>query len=862
MLVSIKPKKQQADSAANGKHRIIRNLDANGHGEIIVEDMNEVRLTPRIPQVGDFDENLAEKMDRNSRMQLARKIIEYISVDETSRKDWLDREKKGLEMLGLKDMPEESPNAPGVHKVTHPLLAEALVQFQARAITELFPPEGPAKCVLAGESTKDLEDRRDRVQRYVNYYCTQQDKGYFADFDQMLFYLPMGGTAFRKCGQNWATGLPEVRYVKAVDFIANYHGQDLETMPRYTYQFTMGGSDVRRGQEIGMLASDVMLMAPHPGQAENSKTSDLADQRVPSHHEDDENYEMLECTLDLNLEEDEISYTKNKDGEPVADENTPSWRSYVVLVEKNSTEVLAVRRNWVQNDPMFMKRVTWTRYKFLPGMGFYGAGLVHVIGGLQLATSGALNAQLDSAFAANFQGGFKARVGNAKGGETVLEHGRWVDVEMGMEDLAKMFYTPPFKEPSTALSNVMQILVDTGRRFAGTTDVAVGDQSSQNAPVGTTLALIEQANKPQSAIHKRLHDSLKHDLQILTQAIRDFLPERYPYQMNGVPQEIMAEDFADGIDVVPVSDPNIYSSTQRIAICQAVLQLQAQAPDLYSRSKRVAAHKMMLKALRTPDLEDIQPDDDQAPVLQDPITENANLIQGHAAQAFDTQDHAAHIQIHKNGMQYAEGSMDPQQFQQQVYPAFQAHIQEHIAMLYTQQAFTQAKIPRPPQNPDGSPAELTPDIEVMITHAVLNALPAPPMSQQQQAEAQKAQDILSASQAKVQAMQQETGAKISREDKLAQAKAAREDDLARAKVQRETAGFVTKAARDHTAAKLDEQRKDQSSAADMIRKSAAEDVKLHSSALQAKIKVSSAAKHADIKVKAAAKAANKPKPKK
>lgn len=713
-------------------------------------------------------------------------------------------------MMGLTKMPEASDYAPGVHKTIHPMLIEAVTQFQARAITEIFPAAGPVKSSRVGLSDAKSVQQADRVENYMNYYCTTLDTGYFADTDQMLFYLPMSGSAFRKCGQNFVTGMPELRYVKAVDFLVPYSATDLTNAPRYTHRFNMGGDDIRRGAQRGMLLS-ADLQSPAPNSTLNSSTADLADFRNMVMHEDDEVYPMLECTLYLELEEDELAYELDEDGHAQYAGLAP----YTVLVETVNREVLSVRRQWAEGDEHRTKVVDWAHHKLLPGLGFYGFGLPHIIGGLQLQISGGVNALLDAVFAAVFQGGFKTKEGAKVSGEVRLEHGVWKDTDSSYEELAKAFYTPPFKEPGAALPNLINMLVEAGRRFAGTMDINVGDQSSQNAPVGTTVALIEQANKPQSAIHKRLHQSMGLEFRMLHDAIYRYMPDQYPYRLHGEDQVALKADFDGRIDVIPVSDPNIYSSTQRIAIAQGVLQLQAQAPDLYGKSKRIAAHKAMLTAMRAPDVDAIGPDEDnQAPKNLDPVTENALMFTGIAVRAFPQQDHQAHMLVVRNGIEWATNTITEPQQLETVLAQMWAHYREHLAMGYTMLAYQQAGVPLPPPGEDGLPVSQPPEIEAKITAAVVNALPPAPMAQDASGEAEQAGNVLKLTDAKIAAQQKLTAAEIERKDALAAAEIARK-----------TKGFVAEQGIKHKAADLDESRKDQAAATQLIRTAADAQVK-------------------------------------
>ena len=410
-------------------HTITRGAD----GTITVKGPTVIKA--RIPQSGDFDENLAGILEQSGR-GLGQRCCDYYDVDLESRVDWETRERRAMEMMGIEDtIPPENDKAPGMSRVTHPMLMEANTRFQANAIVELFPATGPAKPKILGSVTAAKEAKAERIEMFINYYLTEVDRGYFADTDQMLFYLPMSGSVFRKAGQNWMTGLPEMRYVKATNFVAPYAGTDLPTMPRYCHQYTMTGDDIRRAQDTGMFDASVRLATSND--AEHAPSSDLADGRVNNLHDDDDLYTILEYHIDLELDDPEVTAAHKS-----------AVRPYICIVVKEEEKVLLLRRNWKEKDPDCKKRIWFAHHKYLPGLGFYGFGLCHVIGSLGNAASGAVNALLDGAQMANFQGGFKTKEGKSLAGETRLEPGVWKDVDSSYEDLTKSFYTPPFKEPS------------------------------------------------------------------------------------------------------------------------------------------------------------------------------------------------------------------------------------------------------------------------------------------------------------------------------------------------------------------------------------------------------------------------------
>lgn len=735
-------------------------IKRNGDGSITIDEGEE----PRIPQAGEFDENLAERMETTSRKRIARRLIEYRNADKDSRKDWEEREQRALKLMGIIDIPPEDPDAsPGAHQVVHPMLMEAAVQFNARAITEMFPPTGPVKGQVVGSITKEKDEQRERVVDFMNHYLTQIDEGYFADTDQMLLYLPLSGSAFRKTGQNWVTGLPELRYVKATNFIAPYAGTDLKTMPRYCHQYTMTGHDINRAKELGTF-SEVDLIRPSMGTAEHSKTADTADLRLVSLHDDDELYDILEYHIDMVIEEDPLTLRKR-------DDSNDTFRSkqvfpYIVIVEQQNEEILMVRRNWRQGDKKFRKRMWFAHHKYLPGLGFYGFGLPHLIGSLGKAASGAVNGLLDSAMAANMQGGFKTREGRAAGlaGELRLKHGLWQDVDATYEDLAKSFYTPDFKQPSPALFQLLEGLVASGQRFTGTTDAAVGD-ADNTGPVGTTLALIEQAGKPQSAIHKRLHASFGDEFKMLAEQIHDFMPSKYVYERDEDQNKfILKQDFDGRVDVIPVSDPNIWSNTQRITQGQATIELQNSRPDIYPPSAVVEAHRRFLVAMKVPDVDAIAPSI-ETPKYLDPVSENGLMVVGKGVRAFEQQDHMGHMMVHENGLAFVRAKpMKPEELAQ-LETVYSSHIREHMALYYRGLVMAQAGIQPPPLGPDGMPQELDPQMEMQITQAIMNKLPPPPPpAEGPTGDNGEAAAVVAKTKAAIQAKQMESEASVARDE--------------------------------------------------------------------------------------------------
>jgi hypothetical protein len=465
-----------------------------------------------------------------------------------------------------------------------------------------------------------------------------------------------------------------------------------------------------------------------------------------------------------------------------------SVRPYIVIVERESAATFLIRRNWREHDDKFQKRMWFAHHKYLPGLGFYGFGLPHVIGSLGNAASGAVNALLDASQAATFQGGFKTKEGKSIAGELRLEAGVWKDVDATYEDISKSFYTPPAKEPSPALFQLLNSLVDAGQRFAGTTDAAVGDANNMG-PVGTTIALIEQSQKPQSAIHKRLHKSMSDELRMFGELVHDFMPARYDYNIGGDAQFLRKQDFNGHVDVVSVTDPNIYSNTQRIQQAQAIDQTMQQHPDLFTPKKRAFAVIRMFEALKIPDVEEIKPEA-ETPKYLDPVSENSLMMRGKGVRAYETQNHQAHAQVHKQGAAtVAASQMDPQ-VQQAIMAGYSVHIRDHMALAYRAQIMQAAGIPPPPLDVDGEPVELPPDVEAQITAAVVARLPPPPAPPQPPPNPNAPPPPLALAQQKLQA-----------NDMLAKGKASADQVSAQHDDERKTQSFLKDEARKEAAHK-------------------------------------------------------------
>ena len=616
----------------------------------------------------DHYSNLAEELPDQEVLSIGKSLIKSFEDDKASRKDWEDQYSKGLKMLGVvvEDRQDPFPGASGVH---HPLMSEAATQFQARAISEMFPAGGPVKTQIVGKQTDKKLEQAQRVQDFMNYQVTNQITDYFNELDQMLFYLALAGSSFKKIYFDNSLDRICSKFVPADQFVISYENTDLETAERYTQVMKQTTNEIKRKQVEGFYRQ-VSVTQSQGGQS----TSDMVQQTMqklegmtPSMA--DKIHTVLEIHADLDLGEDESGLAL----------------PYIVTVDYESNQVLAIRRNWKEDDPLKRKRTYFIHYKYLPGLGFYGFGLIQMIGGLQHASTGALRALLDSAAFANLNGGFKAKGARIEGGDITVSPGEWVDVEAYGDDLRKSFIPLPFKEPSPTLLQLLGVLTESGRRFASIADAMVG-QSAGSGPVGTTIALIEQGSKVFSAIHKRLHQAQGREFKLIYELNGEYLDDEYPYDVIGERKVIRRKDFDQAVDVVPVSDPNIFSQAQRIALAQTGLQLAQQAPNIIDTKE---AYRRFLQSLNIPDYQDLIIQDEDTP-RRDPVSENMALLNGKPIKVFEDQDHQAHIAVHQQFMMDPRFGGNPQA-REVLYPLMMAHLGQHMAYLYQQQM--QAQVP-------------------------------------------------------------------------------------------------------------------------------------------------------------------------
>jgi hypothetical protein len=670
-----------------------------GNNEVLVGDpsLDIVEETK-----SEFDENLAEEIDAKELNRIASELIKSYEADKEARSDWEHRYKQGLETVDTHGGQEEEENqraTRGLSNVVHPMIAEAATQFNAKAIAELYPSGGPVKTIIVGDPSEEVEEQARRVKDFMNYQITQEMPEYFPDLDQMLFQLPLVGHTFKKVW--WDANLERQcsQFVKAEDFVVSPESKDLYTSNRYTHIIRMPKNDFNKYVKAGYY-----LPSKYTGD-DVDPSGDIGSEIEGVDPYGDSSDEMM--TL---LEVHSYQTFDGIDGGNEDEENLVSL-PYVVTIDYDAESIVSVRRNWNEEDKQQKRRDWFVSYKFLPGTGFYGFGLFHMIGGLGKAATGSLRALLDSAAFANMQGGFKLK-GRVTGGELQINPGEFADLDATVDDVNKAIMPLPFKEPSNTLFNLMTAITDAGRRFASTADLNVGDVNP-NAPVGSTVALIEQGSKSFSAIHKRLHYSQGQEFKLLSKLNAEYLPESFQFSMGGTSQTVFAKDFDDRIDVVPVSDPNIFSTAQRIAQAQAVLTMSQQSPQLHDVYE---AHKRMYEAIRINNIDEILKKPDEASRI-DPVSENMSLMYGKSIRAFPEQDHESHIAVHLQFAQDPSLAGNPGAAGMQ--PMLIAHIAEHIALLYRQkmEAGIGMALPNLPnlRDPKFRFEDIDPQLDMMIS---------------------------------------------------------------------------------------------------------------------------------------------------
>lgn len=704
-------------------------------------------------ETGAFYDNLAEEMDDALLGELASELVGSYREDLESRQDWLDAYTKGLDLLGIKTDEREEPFR-GASGVYHPLLAESATQFQSQAYKELLPPGGPVQTRILGEVSKEVEAQADRVRSYMNFMVLDVMEEFDPELDQMLFYLPLSGSTFKKTYFDQTLGRPVSKFVPADDLVVSYTESNLQTCPRFTHVVNMNYNDVRKLQVSGFY-KDIELFPSDGTEADEvkDKIQELTGFRKSSQNSDV--ITLLEMHVDLDLEGYE-----DVDAEG---EETGIACPYIVTVHEDTMEVLSIRRNYRQDDPNKAKIRYFTHYKFLPGLGFYGFGLIHMIGGLTRSATSIMRQLIDAGTLANLPAGFKSRGLRVRDDDLPLQPGEWRDVDVPGSSIREGIMPLPYKEPSGTLLQMLGILVDNGRRFAAVADINVGDMN-QAMPVGTTVALLEQGTKILSAIHKRLHYAQRQELRILAEVIRISTSPEYPYRVPNANQGIKVDDFDDRIDIVPVSDPAMFSMSQRVTMAQTQLQLAQSAPQMHDLYE---AYHRMYSALGIQNIDEILPPRDEA-TPKDPASENADSLMGKPLKAFASQNHDAHVATHAAFLQ------DPNvQKNQLAMQGLMAHMQEHLAMKYRQQVEQVLGQPLPPEG-----MVMPPEQEALLAQATAQATQEISQMAQQIAGVGQFDPIVQLKQQEIQVQQAEVQRKAAADQARVQLEAAKLDQQA------------------------------------------------------------------------------------
>ncbi len=641
------------------------NIELEDDGGVIVD------FDPRMDQVSSagFYDNLAEEVDTGVLSRIASDLLDQYEANKDGRKDWEDTYRTGLELLGFKYEERAEPFR-GATGVTHPLLAEAVTQFQAQAFGELLPAGGPVNTQIMGESSPDIEAQSDRVRNFMNYQITCVMKEYTPEFDQMLFYLPLAGSTFKKVYYDDFLGRAVSKFVPAEQLIVPYTATDLETAENVTHVIQISENELRKKQVAGFY-SDIKVSASQSDPSEVREEMDEISGIEPSRL--DTEVTLLECHVDLDLEGFE-------DSDP-GGESTGIKLPYVVTVSEDNGKVLSIRRNYKEGDQDRKKNQYFVHFKFLPGFGFYGLGLIHMIGGLSRTATAALRQLIDAGTLANLPAGFKTRGLRIRNDDEPLSPGEFRDVDSPGGAIRDSLMLLPYKGADQTLFQLMGFCVEAGQRFAAVSNLQVGD-GNQQAAVGTTIAMLEQGAKVMSAIHKRLHYAQKDEFDLLAKVFGESLPPEYPYNVVGAERVIKSEDFDDRIDVIPVSDPNIFSMAQRVTMAQTELQLAQAAPDLHNMYE---AFRRMYKALGVKDVDSIlKVIDQEEAVPKDPAVENSEALENIELEAFQGQNHKAHIMAH---LVFGSSPMVGQL--PSVAMALQKHIMEHVSIGAKEQVSSQ-----------------------------------------------------------------------------------------------------------------------------------------------------------------------------
>jgi len=617
----------------------------------------------------DFYANLAEEMPDRELSRIAGELLHEFDANKASRQEWEDAYANGLDLLGF-NYEERTQPFRGASGVTHPLLAEAATQFQAQAFNELLPASGPVRTSIMGSETNDKQRQSQRVKQFMNYYITDVMEEYTPELDQMLFYLPLAGSTFKKVYYDETLGRAVAKFIPAENLVVPYETSDLETCPNITQVLRMSLNDLRKKQVAGFYL-DIPVI---PAQEESDQiTSEIDRIDGTSRSQIDYDCTILECHVDLDLEGYE---DLDEDGEP-----TGIKIPYVVTLSQDNGQVLSIRRNYREDDELKRKIQYFVHYKFLPGFGFYGLGLIHTIGGLSRTATAALRQLIDAGTLSNLPAGFKARGLRIRDDDDPLQPGEFRDVDAPGGAIRDSLMPLPFKGPDQTLFQLLGFVVDAGQRFATITDMKVGD-GNQQAAVGTTIAMLEQGSRVMSAVHKRLHYAMRIEFKLLARVMGESLPEEYPYTIEGEDASVKASDFDDRVDIIPVSDPNVFSQAQRIALAQTKLQLAGAAPELHNMYE---VYRDMYDALGVRDTDRIMKRAvEEEPTPKDPAQENIDVMDRVPLKVFEGQEHQSHIMAHLIfGASPMVGSMPALAME------LQKHVMEHVKVAAREQAAVQ-----------------------------------------------------------------------------------------------------------------------------------------------------------------------------
>ena len=604
--------------------------------QILLDDEIQEDVMPQMS----FDANLVDFIDQITLEKISNDLLSSIQGDKQSRSEWEKTYTDGLKYLGMKFDETRSQPFEGSSGVVHPILAEAVTQFQAQAYKEMLPAKGPVKTEIVGARTIDTENQAERVQEFMNYYIMNEMEEYDPELDQMLFYLPLAGSCFKKVYFDNVLNRAVAKFIAPEDLIVPYEAADISSAERITHSITMSANEIKKQQVTGFYANvDI---------GSGSMSDDISDideaideiQGISPSYKENRNRTVYEVHTVLDIEGFE---DVDQAGAP-----TGLKLPYIVTIEEDSEQVLSIRRNYIEADPLKNKINYFVQYKFLPGLGFYGLGLSHMIGGLSKASTSILRQLIDAGTLANLPAGFKARGMRIRDEDDPLQPGEFRDIDTTGGSLRENLIPLPIKEPSNVLMQLLGILVDSGKRFAAIADMNVGDMN-QAMPVGTTVALLERGTKVMSAIHKRLHYAQRIEFGLLAKVFGEFLPPVYNYQVGSGPGEVKQTDFDDRVDIIPVSDPNIFSQSQRVTLAQELLQMVQSNPEIHGPLGIYEAYRRMYAALGVDNVDALlQPPPDNTPKPQDAGLENAGLLMGQPAQAFPEQNHQAHLDTHKS----------------------------------------------------------------------------------------------------------------------------------------------------------------------------------------------------------------------